>query len=167
MAARVRPEALATTQDFAAWCEAQARALRDHRWEALDIEELADELDALSRRERRRLESNLSVVLTHLLKDVFQPEKRSNSRTASIAEHARRVERALDEMPSLRSYWQEILVEAYDGARFKAAIETDLPLDAFPPELSDELETLLQAALAEARTARTTARARRHDVHEK
>lgn len=161
MAARVRPETRTTPRDFARWCEEQARALRNHRWEALDVDELADELDALSRRERRRLESNLAVVLMHLLKDRFQPEKRSNSWTASIAEHARRVEGALEEMPSLKSDWQAILDEAYDRACFQAAIETDLPLEAFPPDLDAELETRLNDVVIEARTTRTAARSRR------
>ncbi len=157
----MRPETSTTPRDFARWCELQARALREHSWEALDVEELADELDALSRSERRALESNLAIVLTHLLKERFQPEKRSNSWAASIAEHTRRVERALEEMPSLHSYWKETVDDAYDRARFEAAIETDLPLETFPPDLDAELETSLNAALAKAKTDRTAARARR------
>jgi hypothetical protein len=43
----------------------------------------------MGRSERRSLESNLIVVLLHLLKWQYQPEKRSGSWEGSIIEHRR------------------------------------------------------------------------------
>jgi hypothetical protein len=61
-------------RDYAAWAEQTALLLRDRQFGAVDLENLIDELDDMSRREKRSFTSNVRVILMHLLKYQFQPE---------------------------------------------------------------------------------------------
>jgi uncharacterized damage-inducible protein DinB len=55
-------------RDFALWTNDQADALRQHRAVALDWENLAEEIEALARRDKRAIRSSLENALLHLLK---------------------------------------------------------------------------------------------------
>jgi hypothetical protein len=129
--------------DFVAWAEQMATLLEQHRFEELDLLNLVDEVQDLSRRERQALYSNLKVLLMHLLKWQFQPDQRSNSWNASITEHRQRINRQLKESPSLKPYFTQIWAECYQDARQLAAKETGLNLVLFPSDsLYDELDAL-------------------------
>jgi Domain of unknown function DUF29 len=58
--------------DFYQWTQAQAAALRAKDWGALDLENLAEEIESLGRSERRAIAHQLERVLIHLLKWVYQ-----------------------------------------------------------------------------------------------
>ncbi|BAC91519.1 DUF29 domain-containing protein, partial [Gloeobacter violaceus] len=89
--------------DFHAWTVEQAAALKARQWDRLDIENLAEEIEALGRAERRELESRLAVLIAHLLKWQFQSERRSNSWQATIDEQRDQIARLLTSQPSLQS----------------------------------------------------------------
>ena len=55
-------------KDFPLWAERQAALLRAGRFDELDLENLVDEVEDLSRRERDTVESYVETVLEHLLK---------------------------------------------------------------------------------------------------
>jgi hypothetical protein len=120
--------------DFALWAEQTAQMLKDGRLSEIDLENLIEEVEDLSRRERDALYSNLKIVLLHLLKWEFQPHKQTNSWRASIVEHRQRIKRQIKKSPSLKSYPEEILSDCYTDARELASVETRLPLDTFPAE---------------------------------
>jgi len=122
------------SQDFCLWAEQTAQLLQSRRYSEIDLENLIDEVEDMSRSEKRALLSNVRVVLMHLLKCQYQPEKRSNSWLSSIREHRTRLQDTFRDSPSLRSYFQEMFDECYQNARKQAADETALPLDIFPPE---------------------------------
>ena len=86
----------------------------------------------MGRSEKHSLESNLIVVLMHLLKYKYQPQKRSRSWLSSIFEHRRRLIKAFKTSPSLKRYYQEVFDECYKYAVKQASIETGLPLNIFP-----------------------------------
>jgi len=119
-------------QDFCLWAEETARLLQSRRYSEIDLVNLIDEVEDMSRSEKRALLSNARVVLMHLLKYQYQPEKHSNSWLSSIREHRTRLEDAFKGSPSLRGYFQETFDECYQNARKQAADETALPLDLFP-----------------------------------
>jgi Domain of unknown function DUF29 len=129
--------------DFALWAEQTAEMLKDGRLSEIDLENLIEEVEDLSRRERDALYSNLKIVLLHLLKWEFQPHIQTNSWSASIVEHRQRIKRQIKKSPSLKSYPEEILSECYTEARELAAIETELPLDTFPPECAYAISDVL------------------------
>jgi Domain of unknown function DUF29 len=129
-------------RDFCLWVEEQVRLLREGRLEQLDVVNLIDEIEALGIHEKRAVESNLVVVVKHLLKYQFQPRRRSRSWLSSIAEHRRRLRKEFQHAPSLRPYAHEQFEECYQDARRQALIETGLAPGALP---STPLYTLEQA----------------------
>jgi predicted DNA-binding ribbon-helix-helix protein len=72
-------------QDFSLWVEAQVSALKTQRYDELDLSNLLEELESLTRRDRRSLKSHLRVLLMHLLKWQFQLQKRTVSWQVTIA----------------------------------------------------------------------------------
>lgn len=118
--------------DFVRWVETTVDQLRSQNYAAVDWANLIEEIEDMSRRERKSLKSNLIVILLHLLKWHYQPESRSGSWRGSIREHRRRINDDLKDSPSLIPYLQEVFAECYAYAREQAADETGLPLEAFP-----------------------------------
>lgn len=76
--------------DFSAWLQQQAEALRAKDWPALDVDNLIEELATLGRRERNALWSHPRMLLMHLLKWRYQPERRTWSWRGSVPVHASR-----------------------------------------------------------------------------
>lgn len=141
----VEETAILYETDFVRWVDQTAQFLRERRFDALDLENLIDEVEDLSRREREALFSNLKVVLMHLLKWQFQADHRSNGWRASIVGHRQRIQRELKNAPSLKPYLGQIFLECYQDARMLAAAETGLELMEFPLECPyDITETLDQ-----------------------
>ena len=58
----------------------------------LDLENLIEELESIVKRERRKLGSRLEVLLMHLLKCEFQPERLSESWLRTLDEQRRRID---------------------------------------------------------------------------
>ena len=119
-------------EDFYLWLERTAELLKNRQLENLDYDNLIEEIEAMGRSEKHSLESNLIVVLMHLLKYKYQPQKRSRSWLSSIFEHRRRLIKAFKTSPSLKRYYQEVFDECYKYAVKQASIETGLSLNIFP-----------------------------------
>jgi hypothetical protein len=93
-------------KDFYAWLLTQAQAIREHRLDALDWENIAEELEGMARSEKRALTNFLRVMLTHLLKWAYQTKERElhlSSWRTSIVNSRHEIEDALEESPSLGS----------------------------------------------------------------
>ncbi|MEG4960711.1 MULTISPECIES: DUF29 domain-containing protein [unclassified Microcoleus] len=118
--------------DYLRWIEITVEKLRVRDYSNIDWENLIAEIEDMGRSERRSLESNLVVILLHLLKWQFQPDQRSGSWKGSIVEHRRRIRKALKDSPSLKPYLEEVLVECYADAAEQASAETGLPVETFP-----------------------------------
>lgn len=65
--------------DFYAWTQEQADLLHSHQWSKLDLPNLIEEIESLGKQQRQELRHRLSVLLGHLLKWQYQPERRSRS----------------------------------------------------------------------------------------
>jgi len=130
-------------EDYHAWVLGQIALLEGGRFSALDVANLVGELNALASSYRHAIESRIGVLLLHLLKSRWQPDKRTGSWESSIIEQRSRIARRLKESPSLRSYPGEILEEEYRLARRKAAAETGLPISTFPEECPFTIEQVL------------------------
>jgi hypothetical protein len=143
--------------DLYAWTRAQAAALRDKRWEALDIEHLAEEIESLGSEQEHALESHLTILLLHLLKWHYQPARRGRSWRTSILLARQRIARRLRRSPGLRPELPTLTDTAYADARKVAASQTDLPLTTFPatcPWTPEQLQD--EAFLPETEEGRTT-----------
>ena len=120
-------------QDFYLWIEQAVKLLSENRLSELDRENLIEEIGDMASSQKNALESNLEVILMHLLKYRYQPEKRSNSWKYTLFEHRRRLHKAFKISPSLKPHFTEEFSNCYNTARKFAAIETGIAMDAFPP----------------------------------
>ena len=132
-------------QDYVAWVEQTVAQLRSQDYSHVDWDNLIEEVADMSRRERSRLESNLIVILLHLLKWQYQPHHRSGSWKSSIREHRRRVNRDLRDSPSLKPYLAEIFAECYADACAQAGDETGLASSVFPKTCPYRIDQVLNA----------------------
>ncbi len=119
-------------QDYYCWLEQTALHLRKQAFGQLDLENLIEEIEDMGRSEKRAIESNLRVVLLHLLKWKYQPQQRSGSWRGSITEHRIRIRKALQDSPSLKNYLLDVFPETYQDATKIASQETGLELESFP-----------------------------------
>lgn len=119
-------------RDYYCWLEQTVLHLRQQAFDQLDLEDLIAEIEAMGRSEKRSIESNLRVILMHLLKWKYQPQQRSGSWGGSIAEHRIRVRKSLQDSPSLKNYLLEIFSETYQDAIKIAGRETNLEPEIFP-----------------------------------
>ncbi|MEI6414856.1 MAG: DUF29 domain-containing protein [Pseudomonadota bacterium] len=120
--------------DFYSWTQEQLTLLKQGRYMEADIEHLIEELESMGASERRELTNRLAVLLAHLLKWQYQPERRGNSWRFTIEEQRRKVARVLRQNPSLKPAIGEHLEDGYGDARLIAARETNLDKNAFPTE---------------------------------
>jgi hypothetical protein len=119
--------------DFYAWAQAQAEALRAKDWAALDVENLAEELEGMARSDRRALGNHLKNLLLHLLKWAYQPDKRGSSWQDSIEEARESIEDLFEESrASMETESRRQFAKQYARARRKASRETGLALATFP-----------------------------------
>ena len=112
--------------DYGIWLAEQISSLRNHNWQNLDIDNLIEELEQLNRSNKRELNSYTVVILAHLLKWQFQPEKRTGSWKASIKNGRHRIEDLFSDQPSLKPYMEQLLIKSYEEARDWAQEETGL-----------------------------------------
>ena len=119
-------------RDFYSWLMEQARLVREGRFDALDRENLAEEIESLGREQFNKLESALRVLLTHILKWDHQPARRSRSWTLSIQGQRLELADILADNPGLRPRTPEAIARAYRKARLLAAKETGLKEARFP-----------------------------------
>src|SRR5215470_4369191 len=119
-------------EDFVGWLEDQAEHARRGEIDALDLENIAEELEGMARSDRREIRNRLTVLLAHLLKCLVQPHKRLSSWLGTIAEQRFQLAELLAESPSLRNYPAEILDRYYPFARRNAARQMRLPESTFP-----------------------------------
>jgi hypothetical protein len=119
-------------RDFYSWLMEQARLVREGRWDLVDREHVAEEIESLGREQFNKLESALRVLLMHILKWDHQPQHRSRSWMLTIKDQRAAVEDVLGDNPGLKSRLDEAMQRAYRRARILAARETGLPEEEFP-----------------------------------
>ncbi|MDJ1185426.1 DUF29 domain-containing protein [Roseofilum casamattae] len=119
-------------RDYCQWLQTTSQLLRDRQLDRIDLEHLAEELEDMGKREKRAIESNLEVLLMHLLKYRYQSQKQTNSWCYTIYEHRKQLKKAFKDSPSLRGYCDRIFESCYTEARTMAALETGMDIDDFP-----------------------------------
>lgn len=136
--------------DVYSWSREQAAALRRaaasriNLPEPVDFVNIAEEIESLGISQLNELYSRYRVLLMHLLKWQFQPEKRSPSWRKTIRTQRDLIARLLRQSPGLKSKRHAECTDAYAGAREDAADETGLPPERFPadcPYVPDEIES--------------------------
>ncbi len=134
--------------DFPAWVLDQANILRRLKPRGLDWEDLAEQLDEMYSQIKVDLESDLRVILQHLLKLQFQPgdyelKRRTRGWKLSVDEHRSRVASILEDSRSLRKKWAEFVPRAYLNARRQAARHMSLEEGTLPTKCPWSPEQIL------------------------
>jgi len=119
-------------RDFYAWTQEQAEKLRIRAHNDIDWESVAEEIETLGRSDKKEIRSRLEVLVRHLLKWEFQPEKRKSGWHSTIVEQRNQLLYLIDESPSLREFPGSQLQSMYRIARLKARDETGLSVSALP-----------------------------------
>lgn len=133
--------AVAYDEDLYSWSLEQARLLRERKFDQIDLEHIIEEIEDMSKSEKRALESFLETLLMHLLKWQYQPfyiGRRSWELT--IIEQRKRLKKHMRENPGLKSKLEEAIFDAYDLAKSGAEKETGIPSATFPETCPWEYE---------------------------
>lgn len=132
-------------QDIVAWANEQAAFIRSGRFDLLDIEHLADEIEDVGKSEQRELESRMAVLLAHLIKWQYQPDRQGNSWRHTITEQRKRIDQRLQKTPSLKAeltnldWWSGIWADALDIA----TRETGFLYERFPNDCQWTFEQIM------------------------
>src|SRR5918998_3947665 len=119
-------------RDFYKWCLDEVEKLRERRLSELDASNLIEELESMGKEQRHALRSSYRLVILHLLKWQFQPERRTRSWRSTITRERVNIADREQDSKTLRDQAPALVREAYRGAVLRAASETDLPGKAFP-----------------------------------
>lgn len=130
-------------RDLYAWAVANADLLRAGRITQIDAVHIAEELEDMGKSERRALGSDLRILIQHLLKWQYQPERRGTSWQLSILNARGEIEEILHDSPSLARQLPELVARGYPAAREAAALETRLALSVLPELCPFTAEQLL------------------------
>ena len=120
--------------DVVAWAKEQAALIRTGQFDQLDLTHIAEEIEDVGKREQRELASRVAVLLAHILKWKFQPQKRSISWTLTIKEQRRLLVRRVQKTPSLSPMLSdpEWVDEIWVDAKALAEKETGLDMSTYP-----------------------------------
>ena len=108
--------------DVIAWAEQQAALLRAGRLEELDIAHIAEEIEDVGKSEQRELASRMTVLLMHLLRWRYQPERRGSSWRNTIAAQRHAIAVRIKRTPSLQAtlrdpaWWEGVWADAVAAA---------------------------------------------------
>jgi hypothetical protein len=147
--------------DFALWAAEQGALLRARKFDRVDLENLAEEIEDLGRSGRHEIGSRLEVLLQHLLKWEFQPEGRTRSWRATILEQRSRIADVIEESPSLRTYPATRLERAYILGRNEAITDTELNETVFPEACPYSIDRVLDLSFLPGKEAAPSPRRKR------
>ena len=123
-------------QDVVSWSIEQARLLRAGRFDLLDIQHIAEEIEDVGKSEQRELANRMAILLAHLLKWQYQPDRRGASWQKTITGQRTSIIRRLEKTPGLKSslndsdWWSD----AWLDACVIAEKETGVTLDTYPDQ---------------------------------
>ena len=131
--------------DIVAWANEQAWLVRNKKFELLDIEHIAEEIEDVGKSEQRELAGRMAVLLCHLLKWQYQPARQGASWKATIKTQRERVKRRLHQTPSLKRCLNdpEWWADAWDDARDATIKETEISYEKFPEQCPWTIENIL------------------------
>ncbi len=130
-------------KDIVAWANEQAAFIRAGRFDLLDLENIAEEIEDVGKSEKRELASRMTVLLIHLLKWRFQTARHGTSWQRTIKEQRKAIAIELEDTPSLkvslkseswmRKVWADSVAKAVD----------ETGLDDFPESCTWTSEQIL------------------------
>ncbi|MBE9202511.1 DUF29 domain-containing protein [Synechocystis salina LEGE 06099] len=132
--------------DYNLWILDTVTKLKNQDLSDLDWENLIEEVEDLSRRDKHKLQSLLNHIFEHLLLIVYwQAELIRNQEhwEREILNFRLQLLQVLEDSPSLRKYARDYLAEGYKRGKKLAAKHSQLPLSTFPEASIATLEQVL------------------------
>jgi hypothetical protein len=111
-------------EDFPLWAERQAALLRGGRFNELDLDNLTEEVEDLSRRERETVEMHVETIMEHLVKLTLSPAERPR-RGWLVTVDKQRARLARKLTPTLRTHLESELPALYAGLRRPVSRQLD------------------------------------------
>ncbi len=101
-------------RDYYDWIESTVNKLRNRDFDHLDTENLIEELESLGRSEKKEVRNRLRILLGRLLKRIYidMPECFEGWEN-TIRTQRTDIEVELEDMPSLRRFWDEFFDVAW------------------------------------------------------
>ncbi|WNN90496.1 DUF29 domain-containing protein [Gloeocapsopsis dulcis] len=126
-------------QDFYLWLEDTATKLKTRDFDAIDIDNLIEEIEALGRSEKREFKNRLNVLLMHILKRVYVDSIYDNAGwERTIREQRRQIRELLNQSPSLEKYFIKVFSQVWQDAL--SDVKQDYPKNQFPDEWQFAIE---------------------------
>ena len=130
--------------DETAWLDTMANLIQEGRLSDLDYHHLAEYLTDMANRDRREVSSRLRLLLTHVLKWIYQQNMRTPSWRNTVIEQQDELEDLVTK-GVLRNHAEESLSAIYQKAVKYAARETGLPAESFPSQCPYTLDQLMSS----------------------
>lgn len=132
--------------DYHLWVEETVKHLKAGEFQAIDWENLIEEIADLSKRQRDKLNSLVTRLWEHLLKLAYwQTERAYNAAKwkSEIINFRLQINDLIADSPSLKPLLSQIHEKTYHNARKKIIVLTELPPTLFPQTAIATLEQLL------------------------
>jgi len=126
------------------WLMENSKLLREGKWEEADLENIAEILEDMGKRDLREVVSRMKVLLIHLLKWIYQAEERSSSWKGTIRHQRDELHSMFEDSTHLKMHAKETFNKSYQKAREIASDETGFPLSHFPKEPPFAFEQVIE-----------------------
>jgi hypothetical protein len=106
--------------DFLLWTEETVAKLKARDFDHVDLENLIEEIEGLGRSEKKEVRNRLKTLLEHLIKRIYidMPQE-FNGWERTIREQRAEIRVELNDMPSLKRFWDELFDVAWGLALLK------------------------------------------------
>ena len=121
-------------RDFNLWIEQMTTALRTRDVEAMDWQNLLEEIEDMGKSEKRSLECYLERLVEHILKLKYWDAERERCRNGwmrEVTNFRNRIKRILKKNPSLNGYLKAEYSDIYQDAIATMSFDFNIPEDSF------------------------------------
>lgn len=129
--------------DFYGWTIEQSNLLALGQFDNLDLGHLVEEIASLGKQKQQELSNRLGVLIGHLLKWQYQPERRSRSWQVTIELQREEIRDLLADNPSLKSYLDKALIRGFRLGLALVLGETSISKKLLPRECPYSFDQLL------------------------
>jgi len=129
--------------DFYRWTFEQAQFLELGKLEGLDLVNLAEEIISLGKQKQQEISNRLGILIGHILKWQYQPEKRTRIWQVTIQLQRAEIQDLLTDNPSLKSYIDMAIQRGFRSGLALVLSETPIKKKDLPAVCPYVFEQLL------------------------